>query len=186
MEHSRRFMQPWERMAMIRCRALGASEEARKRWTEISAEAIYGYRWYGEALESIRHLKRRAESERNKETRTHLDFKNGKGGVADLEHLVQFLQLLNGGRHEGVRVPGVAEAVPALREAGALMAAEARAGSGRTHLPEARGESLSAAGGVGAQGGAQGIAVDHAVGQEHGIPAGFGSRRAQEVPLGLG
>jgi glutamate-ammonia-ligase adenylyltransferase len=124
-EHSRRFMQPWERMAMIRCRALGAAEEARRRWAGIAGEAIYGYRWDAEALESIRHLKQRAESEKNKETRTQLDFKNGKGGVADLEYLVQFLQLLHGGRHEGVRVPGVAEALPALREAGALTAAEA-------------------------------------------------------------
>jgi glutamate-ammonia-ligase adenylyltransferase len=124
-DHSRRFMQPWERMAMIRCRILGASEEERRRWTEITREVIYGHRWDTEALESIRHLKRRAESEKNKETRTHLDFKNGKGGVADLEYLVQFLQLLHGGRCEGVRVPGAADAVPALREAGALTAAEA-------------------------------------------------------------
>ena len=124
-EHSRRFIQPWERMAMVRCRVLGGSEEARDRWSQITARAIYQYPWDAEALESIRHLKRRAETEKNKETRTHLDFKNGKGGVTDLEYLVQFLQLLHGARYEYVRVPGVAEALPALKEAGALTAEEA-------------------------------------------------------------
>lgn len=124
-EHSRRFMQPWERMAMIRCRVLNASEDARKRWDQAAAEAIYEYPWDTGALESIRHLKRRAESEKNRESRTHLDFKNGNGGVVDLEYLVQFLQLLHGVRSRGVRAPGVAEAVPALREVGALTAEEA-------------------------------------------------------------
>jgi glutamate-ammonia-ligase adenylyltransferase len=125
-EHSRRYMQPWERMAMIRCRVLGASDESRRRWERITAEATYEYPWDAEALESIRHLKRRAEAEKSRETRTDLDFKNGKGGVADLEYLVQFLQLFYGGRDRRVRVPGVAEAVPALREAGALTSAEAQ------------------------------------------------------------
>ncbi len=124
-EHSRRFMQPWERMAMVRCRVLSGSEEARKRWNRIAAQAVYEHDWNGDALESIRHLKRRAETEKNRETRTHLDFKNGKGGVTDLEYLVQFLQLLHGGRHESVRVPGVVEALPVLKEVGALTAEEA-------------------------------------------------------------
>ena len=124
-EHARRHMQPWERMAMVRCRVLGASGEGRRRWDEIAGEAIYEHRWDAAALESIRHLKRRAELEKNKETRTHLDFKHGKGGVTDLEYLVQFLQVLHGGRNAVVRTPGVAEAVPALRDAGALTAGEA-------------------------------------------------------------
>jgi [glutamine synthetase] adenylyltransferase / [glutamine synthetase]-adenylyl-L-tyrosine phosphorylase len=70
-------------------------------------------------------LKKRIETEKNRESRIHLDFKYGKGGIADLEFLVQFLQLLYGRKEEGVRTPSVAAAIPALQRAGALSISEA-------------------------------------------------------------
>ena len=56
-----------------------------------------------------------------------MDFKYGKGGIADLEFLVQFLQLLYGKNEEAVRTPSVPEAILALEGVEALSNEEARA-----------------------------------------------------------
>jgi glutamate-ammonia-ligase adenylyltransferase len=85
---------------------------------------VYGYAWNEEAFESIRHIKRRIEAEISKETRSHIDFKYGKGGIADMEFLVQLLQVKHGRRHPGVRAPGLKDAILALCEAGILAARE--------------------------------------------------------------
>ena len=95
-DYARQFMQPWERMALLRCRMLDPSENWVHHWNTLLAEIVYDFDWNDDAVASIRHLKKRIETEKNRESRIHLDFKYGKGGIADLEFLVQFLQLLYG------------------------------------------------------------------------------------------
>jgi glutamate-ammonia-ligase adenylyltransferase len=122
-DYAREYMKPWERMALVRSRVLGLEEK--DRWEVLLAEVVYGFDWNDEAIGSIRHLKRRMETELNKESRAYLDFKFGKGGISDLEFLIKALQIRYGSRHADVRAPGVDAAVPALQAAGALTAAEA-------------------------------------------------------------
>lgn len=116
-EHARRYMLPSERMALVRSRILTQSLEAVARWSNVLSEIVYSFSWDEESFNAVRHLKRRIETELNKESRIHLDFKFGRGGIADLEFLVQLLQVLNGRRHPSVRTPSVAAGLPALREA---------------------------------------------------------------------
>ncbi len=123
-EYARRYMQPWERMALVRARLIDPAPEILRSWRVLMSDIVYGYSWSEEAVESVRHIKRRIENEKNKESRIYMDFKYGKGGVADLEFLVQLLQVRYGGKHESVRVPDVAGAVTALCEAGALTVEE--------------------------------------------------------------
>jgi glutamate-ammonia-ligase adenylyltransferase len=125
-DYAHQSMQPWERMALVRCRMLDSSDELLSRWNVLLAEIIYEFQWDEEALESIRHLKKRIEAEKSRESQTHLDFKYGKGGIADLEFLVQFLQLLHGKNEEAVRTPSVPEAILALEGVEALSSEEAR------------------------------------------------------------
>lgn len=120
LEYSRQHMQPWERMAMVRARPLDAAPETPGQWQVVVSDVVYEYRWDEQAFESIRHLKRRIENEKSKESRVYIDFKYGRGGIVDLEFLVQFLQIQYGGEHAGVRVPALAEAAQALWEAGAF------------------------------------------------------------------
>jgi glutamate-ammonia-ligase adenylyltransferase len=120
LEYSKQYMQPWERMALVRSRMLHAPGEQVDRWNSMISAIVYEYAWNEEAFESIRHIKRRIETEINKETRNHVDFKYGKGGIADLEFLVQFLQIRHGRKHPGVRAPALKDAVVALGEAGVL------------------------------------------------------------------
>ncbi len=115
-----RSMQPWERMALIRSRLICSGVRTQREWDEMVARTVYEYGWDGAALEELRHLKRRIDIEKNKESRINVDFKYGKGGIVDLEFLVQWLQIHWGRDHREVRSPGVAAAVPALCSAGAI------------------------------------------------------------------
>ncbi len=125
LEYSRKRMQPWERMALVRSRMLTKTRGLQQRWDALISEIVYEYDWNSEAVESIRHLKRRIETEKNRETRHTLDFKYGKGGIADLEFLVQFLQTQHGRRHPNVRAAGLNDALLALRNEGILDDSEA-------------------------------------------------------------
>jgi glutamate-ammonia-ligase adenylyltransferase len=120
LEYARQYMQPWERMALVRSRMLIDTGEPGNQWDSLLSTVVYEYDWNDEALESIRHVKRRIEAEKNRETRSDLDLKYGKGGIADLEFVVQFLQVKHGRAHLGVRASGLKDAVLALCEAGIL------------------------------------------------------------------
>jgi glutamate-ammonia-ligase adenylyltransferase len=117
-EYARRFMQPWERMALVRSRILTDSAAVRSRWDEVMAEAVYDFPWKDEDWHAIRHLKRRIETETNKESRIYLDFKFGRGGVSDLEFLVKMLQVRHGRSNPAVRSNDVPLVLAALRDAG--------------------------------------------------------------------
>jgi glutamate-ammonia-ligase adenylyltransferase len=125
LEYARSQMEPWERMALVRSRMLGSSEEHLSAWQSFLAEAVYDYEWDEEAFESIRHVKRRIEEEKSRETRTQADFKYGKGGIADLEFLVQFLQIKHGRNCSAVRTPGMKAAIEGLF-AGRVLSGEER------------------------------------------------------------
>jgi glutamate-ammonia-ligase adenylyltransferase len=124
LEYSHEYMQPWERMALVRSRMLDDNRHNLARWDSMLSAVVYEHDWDANAYESIRHVKRRIEAEKNRETRTNLDFKYGKGGIADLEFLMQFLQIKHGRQHKGVRVPGLKDAVLALCQAGILSVPE--------------------------------------------------------------
>lgn len=124
-EYAGRHMQPWERLALVRSRVLRGSSQQREQWQSFLDRHVYGYAWNEEALEALRHLKRRIENEKSQESRTHLDFKYGRGGVLDLEFLVQWLQLRHGGENPAVRSPSLLEALSALRDGNAIRADEA-------------------------------------------------------------
>jgi [glutamine synthetase] adenylyltransferase / [glutamine synthetase]-adenylyl-L-tyrosine phosphorylase len=111
-------MQPWERLALIRSRPLDPEQGIR--WQETVSRIVYDFNWNAEALREVRHIRQRIETEKNRESSTRLDFKYGKGGVADLEFLVQFLQIQHAARYPAVRGPAVVPALTGLLRAGAL------------------------------------------------------------------
>ncbi len=118
LEYSRTHMEPWERLALVRSRVLNGTRDQAQRWSDLVRITAYEYTWDEEALEALRHLKRRIESEKNRESRINVDFKYGKGGVVDLEFMVQWLQLRWGAAHPSVRSPSAEKAILALGAAG--------------------------------------------------------------------
>jgi glutamate-ammonia-ligase adenylyltransferase len=127
LDHARRYMQPWERMALVRGRVVSGSEETKSRWSEAMEEIVYDFVWDKDAVGAIRHLKRRIESESNKEDRVYVDFKFGSGGIADFEFLVQFLQVLHGHKASALRTPQIAETLSCLRDMGVISPQECQA-----------------------------------------------------------
>jgi [glutamine synthetase] adenylyltransferase / [glutamine synthetase]-adenylyl-L-tyrosine phosphorylase len=134
--------QLWERQALIKARtvagdrALGAAVEA------VAAEHVYGAAGGASAgagagaaggdadgtmAREIGRLRARMEKELARETAHRFDIKVGRGGIADVEFLVQYLQLRDGPRLPALRVRATADAIAALRAAGVLDAGDADA-----------------------------------------------------------
>ena len=114
----------WERQALIKCRpvagdlALGA--------TFLEAIKPFVYRRYLGAAEiaEIKALKRRIEQRTVSAGTAEVEVKTGKGGIRDVEFVVQFLQLLHGGEYPEVRHATTLQAIARLEQVGCLSAEE--------------------------------------------------------------
>lgn len=121
----------WERQALIKIRTV-AGDVALGREIEQLAE---GYVYDGgelhptseaELAAAIGRLRARMERELAQETPHKFNIKTGRGGLVDVEFLVQLLQLVHGPRLPAVRQRATFDGLWALREAGILPLAEAR------------------------------------------------------------
>jgi glutamate-ammonia-ligase adenylyltransferase len=79
------------------------------------------------ALKEIRDVRARMEKELGKETPGRWHVKLGRGGLVDVEFLVQALQLVHGAHHPDVRRTSTRAALRELARAGALAENAARA-----------------------------------------------------------
>ncbi len=108
--------QLWERQALIRARfvagdpGLGAEAEA------IAERFAYQDGFSREHLSEIDRLRRRMERELAREDGSRFDVKTGRGGLIDVEFLVQMLQLRFGHEHAALRQRDTLGAAAALRE----------------------------------------------------------------------
>ena len=110
----------WERQALIKCRpiagdlALGADF--------LAAISPYIYRRYLGATEiaDIKAMKRRIEARTHAAGDDDREVKTGRGGIRDVEFVVQFLQLLHGGGEPSVRHSNTLMAISRLEEIGGL------------------------------------------------------------------
>lgn len=107
----------WERQALIKLRTVAGD-----RALGGAAEAIaQRHVWEGPPLDAqaaateIGHLRARMERELAREAPGRFHVKLGRGGLVDVEFLVQYLQLLSGGAHPTVRARGTRPALDALR-----------------------------------------------------------------------
>lgn len=91
--------QVWERQALLRARPIAGHRELAHRFERARAEILRRPLPPG-AREEIRRIRARMETELAREHATRRDFKTGRGGMQDVETVVQFLQLAHGPRHE--------------------------------------------------------------------------------------
>lgn len=87
----------WEHMALCRARPVFGSAEAKARISALIGSILRQPRDFASVARDA--VKMRAEMERHKPARGHLDVKLGPGGLVDLEFAVQVLQLT---RHVGL------------------------------------------------------------------------------------
>jgi glutamate-ammonia-ligase adenylyltransferase len=117
----------WERQALIRARVVYADATLAARIDDALAARIWTSSLGAEGAAEIARLRSRVENELSGEGDGRLNIKTGRGGIVDIEFLVQMLQLRFGSTHPSVRTRATAEAIEALREAGALDADDADA-----------------------------------------------------------
>ena len=115
----------WERMAWTRCRFIGGDAALAGQVQEAVGRFVYGP-WSPEIPGYARHVRGRMERELTDEAAGgHLDLKRGRGGLADIDFLLQVLQLREGAAREGFRVAGTRRLLAALPATQVLPAGEA-------------------------------------------------------------
>ncbi len=127
--------QNWERAAMIRARPAAGDKPAGDRFLRRIRPFIWRRHLDFAAIQDIHSVKRQIDAYRGGKAITlpgH-NVKLGRGGIREIEFLVQTLQLIWGGRDPALRVPQTCEALTRLAAAGHIagQAAEELAGAYR-------------------------------------------------------
>ncbi|HEX5273528.1 MAG TPA: bifunctional [glutamate--ammonia ligase]-adenylyl-L-tyrosine phosphorylase/[glutamate--ammonia-ligase] adenylyltransferase, partial [Gemmataceae bacterium] len=107
--------QLWERQSLTRARLVGGDPEFGAEVMAAVAERVYGVPWAPDMLTEIAGMRERLEASRSERS-----LKRGFGGIADVEFLVQLLQLKYGGARPGLRATNTWDVLAALHAAGLL------------------------------------------------------------------
>ncbi|MDX2493363.1 MAG: bifunctional [glutamate--ammonia ligase]-adenylyl-L-tyrosine phosphorylase/[glutamate--ammonia-ligase] adenylyltransferase [Desulfuromusa sp.] len=112
--------QPWERQAMTKARAICGSTEFLSQLQQLISRLTFE-RPVPENLQAeIYRLRRRMEQENAQEREDHFNIKTGRGGMVDVEFIVQYLQLLHAGRLKSLRIQNTVNLLQSLAENGIL------------------------------------------------------------------
>ncbi len=124
-----RWSAPWEAQALLRACPIAGDAELGARFLATIDPIRYPVGGIdGAAFREIRRIKARVESERlPRGADPALHAKLGRGGLADVEWVVQLLQLRHAGRLPALRITGTLPALSAAAEAGLLTSPDADA-----------------------------------------------------------
>lgn len=124
-QYYERWSAVWEHQALIRARCVGGDAELGERFVAMAGEFAFPDRLSSEAVREIRTMKARIEAERippGEDPDFH--FKLGRGGLVDVEFLVQLLQMRRGAVVPALRAPATLEAIAGAVDADQLTAQE--------------------------------------------------------------
>jgi glutamate-ammonia-ligase adenylyltransferase len=114
-------LETWQRQALIRARPVAGDAGLASRFSALLEKAVFGADFGAVAMEEIVAMRERIQRQRQSRVGgSPLDIKNGRGGIVELEFLVQLLQLAYGGSHSSLRTPYTARAIEALAAAGVV------------------------------------------------------------------
>lgn len=126
-EYYRRWSLIWEAQALLRARPMAGDDALAADFIRLIDPIRYPESVSEQDVREIRRVKARVESERlprGADPARHL--KLGRGGLSDVEWLVQLLQLQHAGKHPELRTTSTLEALAAAAELGLLDGADAR------------------------------------------------------------
>ncbi len=110
----------WERQALIRAKPSAGNMDLGREVMKTIEYFVYKQPLQVDFHKEIYHLRARMEKEIAKEDKLRFNLKTGKGGIVDIEFLIQMLQLKSGFRYEGVRSQNTLEALHGLSEFGLI------------------------------------------------------------------
>ena len=113
----------WERQAYIKARPVAGDLSLGNEFLKALAPWIYRRYLSHADISGIKALKRRIE-QHARGTGGARDVKTGRGGIRDIEFVIQFLQLLNGGDLPELRTSNTLEAMVQLERVGCLTSLE--------------------------------------------------------------
>ncbi|MFH0872330.1 MAG: bifunctional [glutamate--ammonia ligase]-adenylyl-L-tyrosine phosphorylase/[glutamate--ammonia-ligase] adenylyltransferase [bacterium] len=117
----------WERQALVKARVVAGDQDLGHLFLERVNQFVYGRLLSPEEIGQMAEMRDRMGNERGAYHSQSLDVKLGVGGIADIEFIVQMLQLHHGQKIEALRTPHTLKALEKLPAHGLLSAAEAEA-----------------------------------------------------------
>ena len=113
--------QLWERQVLLKARPVAGDPDLCKELTAWLGGWIHDGQLSAQELQGeVRRLRGRLEQEKGSGRPGFFNLKLGRGGLLDVEFIVQFMQLAHGARLPEVRVTSTLGALEALARAGAL------------------------------------------------------------------
>ncbi len=106
----------WERQALIKARFIAGDKKLGMSLINIIHKFVYETLFEQNIAEEIDRMRKRMELELVKGGETKRNIKLGRGGIVDIEFIIQLLQLKNGGRFTELRKTGSLEALKILYE----------------------------------------------------------------------
>ena len=125
-DYHRMSAQTWERQALTRARVATGDETLGREVVSVIEDTVYGVPATAEVADEIAKVRKRMEFELAKERDGIYNVKTGKGGIVDIEFLVQFLLLKHGASKREIRTPNTALALERLKEVNILSEEEHR------------------------------------------------------------
>jgi glutamate-ammonia-ligase adenylyltransferase len=95
----------WERLAWTRYRTIAGSKKLAARVEKAVCAFVYGA-WEKRIPKIMNDIRRRMEKELASPGGSHLEMKIGRGGLADIDFLVEMIQMKEGAQRLELRVPG--------------------------------------------------------------------------------
>lgn len=110
----------WERQALIKAKPSAGNMDLGREVMKTVEYFVYEKPIRVGFHKEIHHLRARMEKEIAKEDKLKLNLKTGRGGIVDIEFLVQMLQLKFGRSCEGIRTQNTFKALDGLRRSGVI------------------------------------------------------------------
>ncbi|MDT8440151.1 MAG: bifunctional [glutamate--ammonia ligase]-adenylyl-L-tyrosine phosphorylase/[glutamate--ammonia-ligase] adenylyltransferase [Desulfuromonadales bacterium] len=115
---------PWERQSLIKARVVAGAAGLAAAVDRLIEEIVYLRPLPEQLAGEIVRLRQRMESELAREGAAQFNIKTGRGGMVDVEFLVQYLQLCHGRTIPALRCRNTLAALDALLENGLLPATD--------------------------------------------------------------
>ena len=109
------FGETWERLALIKARGIGGSRQLAYEFLRQHQPFIYPRSPTPDLLDEIANIKRRIERDVVGPDKLERDVKLGRGGIREIEFVVQALQLIHGAHHPFLQESSTFKALGALR-----------------------------------------------------------------------
>ncbi|MCS7168566.1 MAG: bifunctional [glutamate--ammonia ligase]-adenylyl-L-tyrosine phosphorylase/[glutamate--ammonia-ligase] adenylyltransferase [Gemmatales bacterium] len=116
----------WERQALIKVRPIAGDLELGYEFLRSIEPFVYRKYLSFSEINEIKAIKRARDRRTRLAGAEDCDVKTGRGGIRDIEFVIQFLQLANGGDLPEVRQRNTLKAIEALERAGCLTDQESR------------------------------------------------------------